>query len=73
MNRRGQGSDEFVREIDSAIRFLEKYPERHPFYYLQFRRFLTARFPYKLFYVMQTDRVIIFRILHVKRDHTKQL
>ncbi len=52
---------------------LEEHPERRPIYYRGFRRLLTRRFPYKLFYRLEGDRVIVFRILHAKRDHRRQL
>jgi plasmid stabilization system protein ParE len=34
---------------------------------------MTRRFPYKIFYRVEGDRVIVFRILHAKRDHRRQL
>lgn len=39
------------------------------FYYREFRRLFLRRFPYKVFYLMKGDRVIVFRILHVKQDY----
>jgi plasmid stabilization system protein ParE len=48
-------------------------PERRPFYYRDFRRLLTRRFPYKLFYRVEGERVIVFRILHAKRKHQREL
>ena len=32
-----------------------------------------GRFPYKLFYRVQDDQIIVFRILHVRRDHPRLL
>lgn len=65
--------DEFLEEISHAIHLLEEQPERRSIYYRGFRRLLTRRFPYKLFYRIEGDRVILFRILHAKRDHQRQL
>ena len=70
--RTGLG-DELLTEIQAAIRRLESDPENRPSYYRDFRRLLTRRFPYKLFYRMEGDRVIVFRILHAKREHRRQL
>ena len=70
--RAGLG-DELVDEIRRSVRLLETDPERRPFYYRDFRRLLTRRFPYKLFYRVEGDRVIVFRILHAKRKHQRQL
>lgn len=65
--------DDLVAEIRHAIQLLEDQPERRPIYYRGFRRLLTRRFPYKLFYCVEGDRVIVFRVLHVKRDHPRHL
>jgi plasmid stabilization system protein ParE len=60
---------EFLDEISRAFGVLEEHPERRPIYYLGFRRILTRRFPYKVFYRVEGARVIVFRVLHAKRDH----
>ncbi|HTX21142.1 MAG TPA: type II toxin-antitoxin system RelE/ParE family toxin [Candidatus Aquilonibacter sp.] len=70
--RAGLG-DELLIEIRAAIHRLETDPEHRPFYYRDFRRLLTRRFPYKLFYRVESRRVIVFRILHAKREHQRQL
>jgi toxin ParE1/3/4 len=69
--RAGLG-DELLVEIRAAIHLLETDPERRPFYYRDFRRLLARRFPYKIFYRVEGDRVIVFRILHAKREHQRQ-
>jgi len=66
-------SNEFLDELSRAIRLLEEHPERRPIYYLGFRRILTRRFPYKVFYRVEGARVIVFRVLHAKRDHRRWL
>ena len=70
--RAGLG-DEFLDEVREAIISLEDQPARRPPYYRDFRRMLTRRFPYKLFYRIEDDRVIVFRVLHAKRDHRRWL
>ena len=70
--RSGLG-DELVIEIRAAVRRLESDPERRPFYYRDFRRLVARRFPYKLFYRLEGGRVIVFRILHAKQEHRRQL
>lgn len=70
--RAGLGQ-ELLDEIRHAVDLLKTDPERRAFYYHDFRRLLTRRFPYKIFYRVEGDRVIIFRILHVKRKHQWQL
>jgi toxin ParE1/3/4 len=66
--RSGLGK-QFVAEIARTIRFLAQNPEVYPEYYRGFRRALTGRFPYKLFYRLELGRIIVFRILHARRDH----
>jgi len=70
--RAGLGA-EFLAEIDATIQVLSRAPQRHAIYYRGFRRVLARRFPYKLFYRVEEDQIIIFRILHVRRDHPRLL
>ena len=70
--RAGLGG-ELLDEVRRAVGLLADDPECRPFYYRDFRRLLTRRFPYKLFYRVEGDRVIVFRILHAKRKHQWQL
>jgi toxin ParE1/3/4 len=64
---------EFLLGVADALTRLEQSPERVPLYYRGFRRILTQRFPYKPFYRIEGDAVIVFRILHAARDHPGQL
>ena len=65
--------NELLAEIRHALRLLESDPERRPLYYRDFRRLLTRRFPYKLFYRVEGDRIVVFRILHAKQKHQWRL
>ncbi len=47
--RDGVGS-EFLLAFADAMLVLEEAPDRCPLYYRDFRRLLTERFPYKIFY-----------------------
>jgi plasmid stabilization system protein ParE len=70
--RAGLG-EEFVAEIEAALRALVRDPQRYTVYYRGFRRVFVRRFPYKLFYRLEDDRVIVSRILHARRDHPQFL
>lgn len=70
--RDGLGN-EFLDEVKRAIILLEKKADQRPLYYQDFRRLLTRRFPYKFFYRIEGSRVIVFRVLHVRRDHSRWL
>jgi plasmid stabilization system protein ParE len=70
--RAGLGA-EFLAEIEATLHVLIRDPQRHPLYYRGFYRVLAPRFPYKVFYRLEDDRIIVFRILHARRDHPRLL
>jgi len=63
----------FLDEVSRAVRALEMDADRFPVYYRDFRRILLPRFPYKLFYLLDNERVVVFRVLHAKREHHRHL
>ena len=70
--RTGLGA-EFIAEIETAVHLLVRDPQHYTVYYRGFRRVLMRRFPYKLFYRLEGNRVIVSRILHARRDHPRLL
>ncbi len=72
-NQRAGLGAEFVAEIEATLHVLIRDPQRHTVYYRGFRRVLSRRFPYKLFYRLEDDEIIVFRIIHVRRDHPRLL
>lgn len=68
----GLGTD-FLHEAAKVMELLATDSERPPFYYRGFRRVLLRRFPYKVFYRVEGGRVIVFRVLHGRRDHPRWL
>jgi len=65
--------DEFFLSVADALTCLEESPKQYPVYYREFRRLMTERFPYKIFFRINDDAVIVFRVLHAARDHTREL
>ena len=65
--------DEFLADHAEALLRLEADPERFPIYYRGFRRVLTHRFPYKIFFRIVGRDIIIVRILHGAQDHPDKL
>ncbi len=65
--------DEFLAMVAEALIRLEDDPLRHPAYYRGFHRTLTRRFPYKLFYRVEGETVVVFRVLHGSREHGRHL
>jgi plasmid stabilization system protein ParE len=72
-NQRPGLGDEFLAAVAAALIRLETDPLRHPVYYRGFRRLLTRRFPYKLFYRVEGEAIVVFRILHASREHGRHL
>lgn len=70
--RAGLG-DEFLDAVALAIRELERDPELQRLYYRDFRRVLLRRFPYKLFYQVIGERIVILRVLHARQAHESSL
>lgn len=65
--------DEFLAAAAESFLRLESNPERFPIYYRGFRRVLTHRFPYKIFFRIVGRDIIVFRILHGAQDHARKL
>lgn len=65
--------DEFLDAVALALLDLETQAEINRLYYRDFRRTLLRRFPYKIFYQIVGDRVVIFRVVHAKQDHEPKL
>jgi plasmid stabilization system protein ParE len=60
---------ELLSEVDSAIARALKNPEsftrvrRNP----TIRRVLTRRFPYRVFFIVRPDAIVVFAVLHAAR------
>ena len=70
--RAGLGG-EFLDEMTAAMRQLAHDPERARLYHRNFRRVLLRRFPYKIFYQIIGERIVVFRVLHSKQEHGRGL
>src|SRR5580658_931496 len=58
---------QFMDEMRRFIAMLGETPQRQPLYYGAYRRLQTIRFPYKIFYRIEGNDVIVARVLHGKR------
>jgi toxin ParE1/3/4 len=65
--RKGLGHD-FLLQINAALRFLERNPLVFPEMYKGVRRHLIKRFPYKIFYLVERQKVIILGVIYAGRD-----
>lgn len=65
--RKGLGYD-FLLQVDAGLRFIERNPEIHPAEYKETRKHLIKRFPYKIIYLIEKEKIIILAVMHTKRS-----
>ena len=70
--QRGLG-EQFIDAVAAAMDQLSMAPDRQPEYYRGFRRVFLSRFPYKVFYLLEGNAVVVFRVLHGRQDHVRWL
>ncbi|MBT5706613.1 MAG: type II toxin-antitoxin system RelE/ParE family toxin [Verrucomicrobia bacterium] len=60
---------EFALEIRSALGRVVANPEIHPVLRLrpEVRRILTKRFPYRIFFIVRDDAIVIIAFVHAAR------
>jgi len=59
---------EFLVELDDAFESIRANPEASRKIHREFRRALTRRFPYSVYYVVRGERIVVFAVLHAARD-----
>ena len=65
--RKGLGYD-FLAEVRAVFRQIEENPLRHAEAYRKTRRALVRRFPFKVFYLFDGQRVEVIGVIHARRD-----
>ena len=65
--RQGLGYD-FLLQVDAGLRFIEKNPKILPPEYKGVRKYLVKRFPYKIIYLLEEERIIVLAVIHGKRS-----
>ena len=67
--RQTQGlGEQFLGAINSAFDAIERYPEMFASVHRDVRRALVARFPYAVFYRVETKQIVVLTVLHTARD-----
>jgi len=66
-HRLGLGHD-FLLCIDAAISKIERNPLLYKKIYKDLRRIAIERFPYRIFYLVQSKHIVITAIFHVRKD-----
>ena len=59
---------QFVAEIDRAVDIASKNPDRYPFKYKNIRCTRARRFPYSIFYTVETEQIVVLAVFHARRD-----
>lgn len=65
--RLGLGYD-FLLQIDAALRLIERNPEIHSSEYKETKKHLIKRFPYKIIYLVEKEKIIVLAVMHGKRS-----
>jgi toxin ParE1/3/4 len=65
--RAGLG-EKFTAHVRATLDRIAQMPELHPILYRGIRRVRVRKFPYCIYYRVQTDRVEIIAMLHGRRD-----
>jgi plasmid stabilization system protein ParE len=65
--RTGLGYD-FLLQVNASLGFLERNPELHRLGYKNTRKHLIKRFPYKIIYLVEKDKIIVLAVIHGKRN-----
>ena len=58
---------QFLAEVHTALRAVAEHPVHYPVLYRDARRVLTRRFPYKVFFIVENERVEVLGVVHVRR------
>jgi plasmid stabilization system protein ParE len=66
-HRSGLG-EEFLSAVQSTLRSIEQFPEMFVFIHRDVRRAIVSRFPFAVFYLVESRRVVVLRVLHTARD-----
>ena len=60
--------EKFLAAVDSAFDAIERYPEMFSRVYGEVRRTLVSKFPYTVFFRVESKRVVVLTVLHTARD-----
>lgn len=60
--------EQYLSAVNSAFDAIERYPEMFARVHGDVRRALVSRFPYAVFYRIESRRVVVLTVLHTARD-----
>ena len=65
--RDGLGQD-FLTAVDATFDTIERFPDIFARVHGEVRRAIVSRFPYAVFYRIETKRVVVLAVIHTARD-----
>ena len=63
--------EEFIRCVEACMASIRRHPQGYPVVHENYRRALTRRFPYAVFYECSGDAVEVYSIFHCSQDPEK--
>ena len=60
--------EEFLAAVSAALDTVERYPDIFARVHGEVRRAVVSRFPYAVFYRIETKRVVVLTVLHTAHD-----
>ena len=60
--------EEFLTAVSTALDTVERFPDIFARVHGEVRRAVVSRFPYAVFYRIETKRVVVLTVLHTARD-----
>jgi plasmid stabilization system protein ParE len=61
----------FLQDVDSRLEHLKKFPLIGRLYRGRYRRLLIPRYPFGIFYVVESNRIVIHAVLDLRQDPKK--
>lgn len=65
--REGLGYD-FLLQVDAGLKFIEREPTIFSLGYKTTRKHLLKKFPYKIIYLLESEKIIILAVIHGGRN-----
>jgi plasmid stabilization system protein ParE len=59
---------EFQAAIEDALRLIQTDPLMYPRVHLLVRRVRVRRFPYAVYFLVESDRIVVLAVFHARRD-----
>lgn len=58
----------FMRHLDAAFGHFRAFPEIDPLFHGKYRRLLVPRFPYGIFYTVESNRIVVAGVMHLRQN-----